>query len=1096
MTGVNGGPERRLDAIGLGDEDRAALAGLLGRELTAAWNRALTAGARGRDLAAILTNRLERVHGLAPVRPEAAGTTAERISVRRYISTEPPLGSPGSGKEFAMTVDRFIGRVTELDQLGVLLEAARDHRPTTVVLSGEPGVGKTRLIDEFARRAAGAEALVLRGECFELGDGLPYAPLVSALRLFQREYGDRPARELAGAGWAQLAELLSVSDPASTGREPPLRRTGLLGGDQMQFFGTVLRVLRNLGARRPLVLVFENMHWTDPSTLRLISYLVHEKRDDRTLLICTSRSELPPGHALRRLLAEPDFVRRIEQLTLTGFTEPEMRIFLKALGESDRRKLRRGYQLSEGNAFFAEQLMRVRALDDADSLPVPDLLREIMLSRINELSRDAARLLSIAATAARRVSYQLLATVSRLDEEALGDALRECLDQDMLMEDKANDAFVFRHALLREATYTRELKHNRTRWHTAMAEAITANTDLSLDEDQDAAIELAHHWYRAKREPEALVSALRAGAMTARIRAFDEADGQYRRALELWAAVPGPERLAGAAHEEVLVAAADAARWAGHGPRAVELVTAAVAEVDAQARPRRAGELWERLGGLLSEAREFPESAEAYRRAWRLLDRESPDDALDARVLAGLAMAEIRANQLTEGLARALEADAVAERAGATAERGRAKNTAGVAYTLLGDAPTGVRMLYEALELAEQAGHLEILFRVYTNLSAALNDTGDLTAAAGIARQGLEQARSQGLGQARLTGALANNAAMPLLLLGRWTEARELLQDMLADDPPIRESAYLRLTYAEVELCLGHFDTVRRVIAEVEEASRDDPHFLAALRACRAELALWQDADAPGALSAVEQGLETLGEGENSRDYLRLCAVGARAAADLLLAHPGEAAAQERSGSMADRARRFADRAPLPADLEPALWQCEAERERALGRDDAEAWARIAEAWNRLGRPYPAAYASWRQAAVLRRSADPAAGALAETTLSAARALGAEPLGRELSSLIQQTATEAGPGPLPPPELLSKQQIRVIQLMARGLSDKEVAKELGVSAGTVARHAYNAKTKLAEAGAGWLTSRTQLSNWARRNGLLDEPEATTEGDSP
>jgi len=1090
-------PERRPHANALSDAHRAALARLLEQELAAAWNRALTAGARGRDLAAIVANRLDRLHDLAPTRPEPAETAAERISVRSYLSTEIPLGSSGLGKECAMTVDEFIGRTAELDRLRVLLEAARDRRPSTVVLSGEPGVGKTRLIGEFARRAALAGALVLRGECFELGDGLPYAPLVSALRLLHREYGDKGAQELAGPGWAQLAELISVADPVFTRREPAVRQVGVSGGDQMQFFGTVLRVLRHLGERRPVVLVFENMHWTDPSTLRLISYLVHERRDDRTLLICTSRSELPIGHAFRRLLAEADFVRRIEQLALSGFTEPEMRKFLNALGESDRRKLRRGYQLSEGNAFFAEQLVHVHALDDADAFPVPDLLQEIMLSRIKELSRDAARLLSIAATAARRVSYLLLATVSKLDEEALGDALRECLDKDMLMEDKANDAFVFRHALLREATYSRELKHNRTKWHTAMAEAITANTDLSLDEDQDAAIELAHHWYRANRKPEALVNGLRAGAMTARIRAFDEADGQYRRALELWAEVPEPERLVGAAHEEVLVAAADAARWAGHGPRAIELITAAIAEVDEESRPRRAGELRERLGGYLSEARRIPESAEAYRQAWRLLARESPDDALDARVLAGLAITEIRGDRFTEALNWALAADAAAERAGAMAERARAKNTAGLAYALLGDAPRGVRMLYEALELAEQAGHLEILFRVYANLGAALNDSGDLTAAASIARQGFERARSLGLGQARLTGVLANNAAMPLLLLGRWTEAGELLRDMLADEPPVQESADLRLTYAEVELCRGDFDTVRRLIAEVEATSQADPHFLAALHACRAELALWQDADARSALSAVDQGLETLDGGENSHDHLRLCAIGARAAADLRVAHPDEEAAEERSRRLAEQARRFVGEAPLPTELEPVLRQCEAERERALGRDDAEAWAWIAAAWDRLGRPYPAAYAGWRQAATLRRSGDSAAaGELAETVLTAARALGAEPLCRELSGLIQEAITEVGPEPRPLSDPLSKQQIRVIRLMAQGLSDKEVAKEMRVSPGTVARHAYNAKKKLADAGAGWLASRTQLSNWARQNGLLDEPETTTEGDSP
>jgi DNA-binding CsgD family transcriptional regulator len=1086
------GPDR-LDV--LSDADRAALAGLLERELAAAWNRAVTAGARGRDLAALVANRLERVHDLASAWPESAGSLADRISVRSYMSAETPLGLPGAGKDFAMTANAFIGRTAELDRLGLLLEAARDRRPTAVVLTGEPGVGKTRLLEQFALRAARADALVLRGECFELGDGLPYAPLVSALRLLHREHGDVRTRELAGPAWEQLAELISDF----TGREPAARRPSVLGG-QMQVYGTVMRVLRHIGNRLPVVLVFENLHWTDLSTLRLVSYLVHEMRDDRTLLICSSRGELPQNHAFRRLLVEPDFVRRVEQMILREFSESEMRIFFRALGESDRQKVRRGYRLSEGNAFFAEQLVRAGTLEDPDAVQVPQLLQQIMLSRINDLSRNAARLLSIAATASRRVSYLLLATVSGLDEDALDDALRECLDQDMLVADETNDAFVFRHALLREAAYKRELKHNQTKWHTAMAEAITANTDLSLDEDQDAAIELAHHWYRANRRPEALVSALRAGAMTARIRAFDEADVQYRRALELWTEVPDPERLTRAAHEEVLVDAADAARWSGLGPRAVELITAAIDEVDAQARPRRAGELRERLGSYLWEAGKMPESAEAYRQAWRLLAREPVDDALDARVLAGLAMAEIRADRYTEAVSRALEADNVAERAGAAAERGRAKNTAGLAYTLLGDAPKGIELLREALELARQSRHLEIFFRVYANLGAALVRVGDLAAAASVAREGLEQARSQGLGQARQTGVLANNAAVALLLLGRLAEAAELLEDVLADDPPLQESLYLRLTYAEVELARGHLDVVERLIAQVEAANQTDPHFLAALHACRAELMLWRDGDADAALSAVEQGLALLDGGENSDDYLRLCVVGARAAADLRTRHPGDERAEERSRALAEHTPRFDPEASLPAELEAVLRQCDAERERAFGRDGAEAWADLAAAWSRLGRPYPAAYAGWRRAAASLRAGDSASAAeLAAAVLSATRELGAEPLSRELRALILEAGDPAGPAAPSPIRLLSEKQLEVVRRMARDLSDKQIAKEMGLKPGTVARHGYDARHKLAEHGYTRVNTRMGLVNWAREQGLLEEPASTrttTEGDAP
>jgi DNA-binding CsgD family transcriptional regulator len=1072
---------------------RAAVARLLVQELAAAWDRALDSGGRSRYLVATVAGRLERIRDTAS-RPGAGGTSADRSRDRNSEWSQAPLAGSGAMEDDEMARG-FIGREAELDRLGRLLGAARERRPSTVVLTGQPGVGKSRLLEEFAGRAAQAGALVLRGECFELGDGLPYAPLVSALRLLDLEYG-RLTRELAGPGWDQLSELISDF----TGRRATARQVGVLG-DRMPVHGAVMRVLKHLGGRRPVVLVFENMQWIDPSTLLLVNFLVHEKRDDHTLLICSTRIDLPQGHAFRKLLAEPDFLRRTEQMALDGFTEPEMREFLSDLGVSNRDELRRGFRLSGGNAFFAEELVRARVLDDPNTDLVPDLLQGIMLSRIKDLSRNAARLLSIAATAARSVSYLLLATVSKLGEEELEDALRECLDQAMLVPDQTNgDAFVFHSALLRQATYKHELKHNQTKWHTVMAEAITANTELSLDRDQDAAVELAHHWYRADRKPEALVSALRAGAVTARIRAFDEADVQYRRALELWAQVPGPERLAGAAHEDVLTAAADVARWAGHGPRAVELVTAAISEVDAEARPRRAGELHERLGSYLWESGQNAESAEAYREAWRLLTRDPVDDAVDARVLAGLAMADIRADRFTEGLNRALEADGIARRAGAPAESSRSKNTAGLAYTLMGQASTGVPLLREALEIARRTGQLEILFRVYANLGLALLHTGDLTEAASIARQGLDKARSQGLSRARQTGTLANNVAVALLLLGRWPEAVALLEEMLADRPPVQESAYLRLTYAEVELARGNYDKVQLLLAQVGAMHKTDPRFLAALHGCRAELALWRDADGEAALAAVEQGLAVLAEGENSLGYLRLCAVGARAAADLRLWHPGAGRAETLSRSFSERAPYSDGQAPPSAEHEVTLWQCAAERERANSRDDAGTWARIAAAWTGLSRPFPAGYAGWRQAqAALRAGNAAAAGELAEALLAVAQDLGAEPLCRELRGVAQAAAVAAGPSTPASAALLSSRQLEVVRLIARGLSDMAIARQLGIAPGTVSRQGYDARQKIMEHEGTHISSRMMLANWAREHGLLEEPEnpdPTTKGEAP
>ena len=125
----------------------------------------------------------------------------------------------------------------------------------------------------------------------------------------------------------------------------------------MRVFGAVLRALDHLGAQAPVALIFEDLHWADQSTLDLISYLTRAKTTERAMVACSHRTGLAPGHPLRELLAEPDFAQRTRRLEVPRFGEAELRRFLGALGPVDRDLVRRGFELSEGNAFFAEQLM-------------------------------------------------------------------------------------------------------------------------------------------------------------------------------------------------------------------------------------------------------------------------------------------------------------------------------------------------------------------------------------------------------------------------------------------------------------------------------------------------------------------------------------------------------------------------------------------------------------------------------------------------------------------------------------------------------------------------------------------------------------------
>ncbi|HET9168743.1 MAG TPA: AAA family ATPase [Actinospica sp.] len=983
-----------------------------------------------------------------------------------------------------MTPDQFIGRGKELSRLSAVLDAARARHPATVLLAGDPGVGKTRLLDEFTARAArdGDGVHVLRGECVDLREAVvPYGPLVAALSAFARRHGEQ-ARRLAGAsGWDRLAGLIAdFTDQA----EGPRRNAG--PPTAAVIYGAVLSVLRVIGDKKPVVLIFENIQWADQSTLDLIAYISKHWDGERALLICSHRNALVPGHPLRTRLQEPNLSQVVENMLVEPFTEDELRTFLNLDHEAGRDQVRVAFQLSQGNPFFIKELLRSGALDGGDAA-VPTSLQDLMLGQLSQLSDQARGLLDIAAIAARRVNHELLAAVSPLSEDELEQALRECLDHRMLVPDEANDAYyVFRHALLREAVYQNVLHATRIRRHAAMAEAIAANTSLSLDQDVSSAVELAHHWFQAGRKPQALVAELRAGAMTARLHAFPEAEAHYRRAVELWNKVQEPQRVAGTTRERVLIEAADTARWAGHVADAVEFIRTAINELDDAAGPRRRGRLHERLGSYLWEAGDAEGSMEAYSTARRVLAQEPPADGTDVVVLAGLAGAHSRAGRHTEALGLAREGAELAGEVGAVTARGRALNAAGIAATMLGRPEEGVRDLEESLRIAQDSDQLEDQFRAYGNLGFALEHAGDTRRAADVALKGLEQARRHGLAFARQAGVLANNASMALRQLGEWDQAVELLDAALGDRPPVRESAYLRLNRAELHVARGDFADADRLIAEIADQRMTDPRFVSALRGCEAELALWRGLPEE-ALAKVSDALAEVGVGENGPEEVRLCALGLRAVADLRLRGSAETAVVAQGTELADRAAQRAAHGPSLPEVPALRLQCAAEHDRAAGGDSPATWAAVALAWEELRQPYPAAYARWRQAAVLRREhAEDDAARVTRETLERLVRVGAAPLETALAG--EAGVPVPGPGAFENP--LTPQQTEVARLVAGGLRNVDVAQELRIAEGTVARHIFDAGTTLRQLGYP-VRGRVQLANFIREHGLLEEERGAT-----
>ncbi|MCG8915224.1 AAA family ATPase [Actinokineospora sp. PR83] len=952
----------------------------------------------------------------------------------------------------------FFGRVAELSLLAELLAGAARGLPAAVVLDGEAGTGKTRLLREFARTARESGAFVLAGGCLELaGDGIPYGPLTEALRGLVRAEGEQRARELAGPAWSELADLIS-DFTAGPGPAPGY-------GAQTRVFGAVSRLLDHLGGRKPLLLVFEDVHWADTATLDLIAYLVLTKTDERLMLVCSHRSGLRTGHPLRVRLTEPEFVRRTRRVTLQPFSRKELRSFVAALTGEDVSPERADeyFALSEGNPYFTEQLV---AESGSGATRIPPSLDDLMRERLARLGPDAGGLTKVAAVAGRRVGDALLARVAGLDDRALDAALTECLAQRVLVEDEDDESYRFQHALLREAAYGMVLARERKRLHAQFAEALAEEAPAN----PRLLPELAYHWFAADNAPRALHASVGAGDLAMRLRAFTEAETQYARALELWSRLPDAEQVAGTTLVRVLEVAANAARWAGHLRQCVTWARRAVRAAGG-GDPVVLGGLHERLSSYLWEAGYDEESLAELHSADRLLAGARPS-AAGSRVRSALATAAVKSGRCAEALDLARQAEAEAEAAAASPEVGRARNSRGLALSGLGRHDEAVAAVADALGIAEAEDQLEDQLRARGNLGVCLERAGRVAEAAAQFRAGLEKTREFGLLDSRQSALLANNACATLFQVGEWEQAVVLVEEVLRYHPA-RETTFQRLTKAEVDLATGRFDEAERLLRSVRNLPSAQPRFLSPLYRCLAELAAARG-DLEGALGTVRHGIEAVAACEDALLVLQLCACGLRLVADW--PEPGP------PPDLRALADDMAARATGDGDPETRVLAalCAAERARATGGDSPRVWTDLAESWSGLERPHAQAYALARAADAAARAEDrPAAVAAAAAAAQIADRLGATPLAG-LVRRISRAHKLSGRPPARPkrPFGVADRELEVLVLVSRGLTNSQIATRLHVATSTVANQRASVMRKLNAKNA------PDAVRIARENGLL------------
>lgn len=982
---------------------------------------------------------------------------------------------------------QFVGRAAELARLDELIRSAAGGEPGFALIGGESGVGKSRLMEEFAARAREAGGRVLVGDCVDLGDAeLPYAPLVGALR----GVGADELAAVLGRGVRDLAPLLPQLEPSEAVSVP----TSLAQG---RLFELMLVLLGGLATEQPLVLIVEDAHWADPSTRDFLSFLMRNRRSERLVAAVTYRTdELHRRHPLRAFLAEADRSRTVTRLSLERFTREELAELLAGiLGRVPPPQLVEDlFGRAEGNPFYTEEL--IAAGGDAADGRLPDDIRDALMLRIEALGADAQAALRVAAVAGARVRHALLEASAPMDRAALVAGVREAVAHQVLVQEHGDDVYRFRHALLREALVDDLLPGERGPLHAALGRALAADPSLSAS-GRGVAAELAAHWTAAHDIPAAFEASAQAGAEAERMAAWAEANAHFERAAELWDAVPPERRAASPSRVDLLRRAAEAANLAGSSDRAVALGRSALALVDPSTEPLMAAVLHERVGRYLWINGLSREAVAELRLAVTSMPADGPT-AERARVLGAEGHLLVLLGRGAEARARCEEALDLARQAGAQLEECRILNSLGPAQAMTGDPEAGLETLQRARALAEELRDPEELTRSYINLAEVFDQSGQLSRAVDVSREGVAMARREGI--PGVLPMLIGELATRLVRQGAWDEADAILPEATSAGASWSVGRADSL-YALAQLqALRGDPTVERTLREVEREMREavGSMWTAPAATAAADAALW-DGRPTDARSAVAAGLERREETDDSEvTYLApLIAAGARAEADLAVQAravgdgSAESVAVARAASILDVGRELVAADPQPeAVLHVELASLEAARAAAAA--SASEWAELAKRWERHGCAFPTAYCRWRQAE-LTLSGGGARGDVPAVLASAhgtAVELGAAPLQREIEDLARRARISLDAPVDAPADAsetssaaervgLTARERDVLQLMAGGATNREIAARLYISQKTVTVHVTRILAKLDA------RTRVEAAGVAQRLGLLE-----------
>jgi len=1003
--------------------------------------------------------------------------------------------APRTDGEQGRAESLFVGRQPELSALQAALEDAVSGRGRLVMLVGEPGIGKTRTAQELANRATQRNVLVLWGRCNEESGAPPYWPWVQVIRSYVRDSDAEALRQDMGAGAADIAEIVSdLRERLPNLQSPP--RLEDPAQARFRLFDSITSFLKNAARRRPLMLLIDDLHWADTSSLRLLRFMAPEIDDSRLLLVGTYRDvELSRQHPLSDTLGELARLHLFQRMALAGLGREDVGRFMEAAaGMAPPPWLIDAVNTeAEGNPLFLKEIVaylvherildpkRPARLDElhrssprGPAIRIPEGVREAIGKRLNRLSESCNRILTVASVIGREFDFGiLLRLIDDASEDGILGGLEEALAAHVIEEMPlpAVGRYQFTHALIRETLYDELMTARRVRLHRRVGQALE---DLHRANLEPHLPQLAHHFSEAAHGSDvekAIEYAMRAGEQAEALLAYEEAVRFYQSALQT---LELKERVDEAERCKLLLCLAEAHRKANEFDQALATLLRAAHSAKAARLPDLFARTALAYEYVVWRADRRADVAVIHLMEEALQIIAEGDIALRARILGGLARAILYKGAPKQATTYAEQAVAMARRLGDLEVLAANLN---ILFEFPWEAEAAERHLAlatEMLQATEQTGNQEFVVLAHSRRMIALLELGDIGAVdAEIDAQ--VRIGDAHLRQPAYLSSVTGYRAMRALMDGRLGDAERLALESLG----LAERAHIDYS--------GTFGvqmfTLRREqgrLRELEPAVRVFVKEHAAVATWRpglallyAELGREQEARAEFEQLAKQDfaGIARDSLWTTCMTYLaEVCAIvgdAARAATLYRLLLPYAERNIVAGGGVACFGSASRYLGLLATTM--ARWE-EAQRHF----DDALAMnARMAaRPWHaHTQHDYAVMLLARGQAADRERAA-----ALLDEALATARDLGMRALDDRIAARLGELAAPPKVAPAYPDELTPR-EVAVLRLIAIGRSNGDIAIALSISLNTVATHV---RSILAKTGC---ANRTEAAAYAMRQGL-------------